>query len=208
MPSADCPEWEYDRHPRRLELQGRIQTVVRELGARRPTAALLTDTRPVHARLFDGLTPTGFEYYAGHYRGEDFPCLRSYYVEVGGDPALAAAPALVQNYMSQLAIRLVQGIAALDYATQERISASARVLTVVQFACRVFELFLRIHPYANGNGHVARFVVWGVLGRYGYLPKGWPIDPRPSDPPYTQLIAAYRAGDVAGLESFIPNCLI
>ena len=121
---------------------------------------------------------------------------------------LAAAPALVQNYMSQLAIRLVQGIAALDYATQERISASARVLTVVQFACRVFELFLRIHPYANGNGHVARFVVWGVLGRYGYLPKGWPIDPRPSDPPYTQLIAAYRAGDVAGLESFIPNCLI
>src|SRR5882724_10278258 len=87
-------------------------------------------------------------------------------VEVGGDPALAAAPALVQNYMSQLAIRLVQGIAALDYATQERISASARVLTVVQFACRVFELFLRIHPYANGNDHVARFVVWGVLGRY------------------------------------------
>jgi len=47
----------------------------------------------------------------------------------------------------------------------------------VIFACSIFVTFLQIHPYANGNGHAARLVVWAILGRYGYWPKSWPIEP-------------------------------
>jgi Fic family protein len=70
-------------------------------------------------------------------------------------------------------------------------------------ACRVFEVFLRIHPYANGNGHAARFLIWCLLSRYGYWPKGWPIEPRPPDPPYTHLISEYRNGNWEPLEEFV-----
>jgi Fic family protein len=78
---------------------------------------------------------------------------------------------------------------------------------VVVVACMVFELFLRIHPYANGNGHAARFCTWAILGAFGYWPERWPIEPRPPDPPYTQLLVDYRNGNRVPLERYLLSCI-
>jgi len=40
-----------------------------------------------------------------------------------------------------------------------------------------------------------RFLVWAILGRYGYWPNRWPIGPCPSHPEYAPLIVRYRNGD-------------
>jgi Fic family protein len=76
----------------------------------------------------------------------------------------------------------------------------------ITFACRVFEEFLRIHPYANGNGHIARFLIWVILGYCGYWPNNWRIEPRPN-PPYNDLIVEYRNGNCEPLEKLILSSL-
>ncbi len=73
----------------------------------------------------------------------------------------------------------------------------------IALACRLFVRFLTIHPYANGNGHIARFLLTGLLKRQGYRLKAFPIEPRPADPPYSDLIKLYRDGKVEPFERYI-----
>src|SRR5437879_5952982 len=75
---------------------------------------------------------------------------------------------------------------------------------LVAFVCAVFSDFLKIHPYANGNGHAARFIAWALLGRYRLWPTTWPIHPRMPDPGYTQMLRDYRTGNKSALE----QCLL
>jgi Fic family protein len=113
--------------------------------------------------------------------------------------------------MDELANIVQEAVAALDEGMElpnAQIPLRDKILYVVASACRIFEWFLRIHPYVNGNGHAARFCLWALLGRYGLWPVSWPIDPRPDDPPYTDLIVKYRNGNQVPLETFIMESLV
>lgn len=208
-----CPDWEYANHPARATV---LPTRVRELlvGLRRGTVDTREnsrDTRAVHRQIFLELTPTGFEYFAGHYRGEDFPCLRDCSVGVANDPRVGSAPHLVRQQMDVVADMVAREFASLDGAhslPNAVIDPAMKVLNVVVVACRVQEMIFRIHPYKNGNGHMARFVIWFVCGRYGYWPKRWVVEPRPPDPPYTDLIVEYRNGNPEPLERFVLQCIL
>ncbi|MBI3326069.1 MAG: Fic family protein [Nitrospinae bacterium] len=174
------------------------------------TKQTAADTRAVHQRLFRGLTPSEYEYYAGHYRGEEYRCLKHYSVRVGNDPRVGYPPQQVLGYMNELA-RIVQDTTAVldtGHAIPDaQLSPEDKLSYIVAAACMIFEFFLRIHPYANGNGHAARFCIWAILGRYNYWPTRWPIEPRPADPPYTDMIVAYRDGNPEPLETYILHCL-
>ena len=85
-----------------------------------------------------------------------------------------------------------------------RVPEEEKLYYVVTFACRVLVEFLRIHPYANGNGHIGRFIVWLILARFGYWPKQWPLN---ASPPYHELLKTYRDGDPLPLEEFVLQCL-
>ena len=131
--------------------------------------------------------------FAGHYRGEAYRCLQHYYVSVLSDPRVGVVPASVLYWMEQLRQIMEPGIHALD--TDFTLPAKRATALSGRFFCRAFELFLRIHPYANGNGHIGRFLIWCILGRYGHWPRRWSVDPRPPDPPYSDFIFRYRNGD-------------
>jgi len=112
--------------------------------------------------------------------------------------------------MDTLARDISRGAAALDTAhglPNAQVPPDQKLLYVVVFACRVFVEFLTIHPYADGNGHAARFVIWSLLGRYGYWPRRWTVDPRPPDPPYGTMIAEYRGGNPEPLEKYVLGCI-
>ena len=210
--TVTCPEWEYANHPRRNTLVSKVARVlVRLRRGQIETLEHCEDTRPIHEEFFLELTPPGFEYYAGHYRGEDFLCLRAYQVTVGSDPRVGFAASVVPEEMSHVARRMRSGMGGLDAAHRyphAQIPADIKLLHTVMFACQILELFLRVHPYANGNGHVGRFLVWAILGRYGYWPRQWSVEPRPPDPPYTQLIVEYRNGNPEPLEEFVLQCIV
>ncbi len=82
-----------------------------------------------------------------------------------------------------------------------------KIYRSVELAAAAFVYFLEIHPYADGNGHMARMMLIVILARFDIFLARWPIDPRPPDPPYSDLIARYRNGDRTGLELFILNCI-
>src|SRR4051812_32700048 len=104
MHPRDCPDWRYDQHPqRRTILPPRIAGVLRDLAnGQLSTAAVPMDSRPVHYYIFRELTPAGFEYFAGHYRGEAFRCLRFSAVGIPSDPRVGVPPQQVNWLMNQL----------------------------------------------------------------------------------------------------------
>jgi fido (protein-threonine AMPylation protein) len=212
MHPSDCPPWEYDNHPNKnQELPIRSQEVLTELAqGHLDTIENAVDSRQIHQKLFLQLVPPGYEYYAGHYRGEMFRCLRYCQVRIRSDPRVGYPPMQVGTAMHQLENVIRRGLRALDSlgrTTGTTVTPVQRILYVVELASHILELFLRVHPYVNGNGHAARFIVWVILWRYGYWPKHWPLEPRPN-PPYIDVIRMYRDGQRDPLRAYILQTLI
>jgi fido (protein-threonine AMPylation protein) len=208
-----CPEWEYDQVPghERVLLSRSLGVLIR-LRNGDPKRALTAarDTRTLHRNFFNGLTPLGFDYYAGHYRGEDFLCLKGYEVHVQNDPRVGHPAAVVLDQMRLMTLEVGNVAAHCDilHAVNSRVVSEAEKLArLVEVVAALFVYFLEIHPYANGNGHMARFLVITLLCRYGIYPVRWPLHPRPMDPPYSNLIRLYRSGQRKLLESYILSCL-
>jgi hypothetical protein len=203
----DCPHWDYATHPNCRELLPRA--IAKSLHQLRrgwmDSLGTATDTREVHESWFLPYTVKGYEYYAGHYRGESLRCLKNYRVMVHGDASVGAEPAQVRDAMRDLAEIIRCAIVGLDECHKKpdsHLSRRDKLFGTVAVAARVFEYFLRIHPYANGNGHAARFLIWAILGRYGYWPKKWTVEPRPPEP-YVNALRSYRSGNPRMLEQRI-----
>jgi hypothetical protein len=207
-----CREWEYSALPNASDLLlSRSQAIIANVAAGVYDALVEgCDSREMHRALFTGLVPDGHEYYAGHYRGSAFQCLEGYEVGVDGDPLVGSPPHAVLFHMDLLATTLRSAIGFLDQAADPMAagtSAEEHLLTTVAVAARLFRDFLTIHPYANGNGHIARVLVWLVLIRFGYWPRKWTIEPRPPVSNYGAAISNARRGDPEALERLILESL-
>jgi fido (protein-threonine AMPylation protein) len=164
------------------------------------------DTRPIHAHFFRQLTPPGYAYFAGHYRGEDYPALKQCRSGVTGDDRVGVNAEIVIARMQQLGEQIRYGMSILDNARS--LSSVDHLLNTVTFSCQIFDQFLRIHPYVNGNGHIARFLLWTILGRYHYWLQTFPIEPRPDQLTYLDAILRYREGDKQALEGYVLRCML
>ncbi len=212
MHPVDCPPWEYrDRADSSAVIQRQLQSVLvhfRGLGAE--ALGIVSDTRGLHRQLFQDLTPNGFGYYAGNYRGADFRCLEHCPVSIRGDPRVGYPAEDVEGAIRRLLDIVRLGIVGLDDSfalPNAKLSRQTKLHFLVVFTSRMFVQFLTIHPYVNGNGHIARLMVWVVLGRYGYWPRRWPIEPRTTEPEYVSTIRAYRSGQPQHLEHYILKCI-
>lgn len=143
MHPADCPQWEYSNHPQKdQELPYQAKQILLDLAqGRLDTLESSVDSRQIHHRLFHKLIPPGYNYYAGHYRGENFRCLHYYSVQIRSDPRVGCPPAQVDAAMRQIRSLLQRGLLALDRARElrnEQLTPDQKVLYVVVFASRVF----------------------------------------------------------------------
>jgi fido (protein-threonine AMPylation protein) len=198
-PAGNCPPWNYKADRANLpNLMMRSRELLSRLKCDILEASAIADTRPTHSFLFSDLTPAGFEYFAGHYRGEEFLCLRKAEVLAGGNEVVPAAKVLTR--MSEFAQDCEVLLGALDSQTG---TEEARLKGYVLAACSAFGEFLEIHPYLDGNGHMGRYVVNAILSRGQYFLRGWPVDPRPFEPDYTILVKRYLSGDQEALEAHI-----
>lgn len=205
----DCPEWEYKDHPDcRNLLPSLCEDMLNYLRNNRLlTMSLACETRPSHRAMFEKLTPPGYKYFAGNYRGSTYRCLKCYAVGVGADPRVGHPPDGVHTAMKLLAKEIGTELQVLDIVHDlpaSHFDPDSRLLSVVLIACRILERFLTIHPYANGNGHMGRLVVWAIFWRYNYWPRGWPLN---RSPKYSALLSQYRDGMREPLEQFVLSCL-
>lgn len=207
-----CPAWDYEHYPNKSTIlqQRTSELLVHLRSGSIDIIANLIDTREVHKFLFSELVPPNHRYFAGHYRGESFLCLKSCFVGVPNDNRVGFHPAIVQDKMQQFSELILLGMNALDRMhsfPEQLVPSEDKLLSTVAFACQVFEEFLRVHPYANGNGHIGRFLIWAILVKYRYFPVQFPIDPRPFFLDYAKVITEYRDGNHEPLESYILSCI-
>jgi fido (protein-threonine AMPylation protein) len=203
-----CPNWEYANYPNRVQvLQQEAQKILLSLrNGNLDIIKNVTDTREIHSKLFYRLTPPGYNYYAGRYRGEDENCLKHMQVGIPGTD-VGYHPLVVLDSMDILKSSMMTGFSQLDRVFDSDKEENEKLLYLVKFACDIFVQFLKIHPYVNGNGHIGRFIVIAILGKYGYWMSIWNIEPRPLDPPYTEYIVRYRQGDIDPLMTYMLRSL-
>lgn len=144
-----------------------------------PTIAMAQDC---HRRLYDQV-PLPVPYYAGEVRDSDpeYPELDGHEVRVGpfhGLPSPLVPQALATfGAQAKSAVQILDGLV----AAGEKPANSNEAHAVLTLCANLHGEWIRIHPFANGNGRIARlWANWAAL-RYG-LPPFVTIRPRPGSP--------------------------
>lgn len=148
-----------------------------------------------HRAIFRGVR-LPVTYYAGEIRDRDprFPELYGYEVVVGG--ALAVVSANVPAELARFERRVQEVCQRLDAAIPagEQPATEVELRAAIALSANAHGEWVRIHPFANGNGRAAR--VWGnwIAVRYG-LPPFVRIRPRPEGALYGMAAATSMRGD-------------
>ncbi len=122
----------------------------------------------------DGLTTPGPEY-VGRFRGE--PGLEGCEVAIGTNPGVSADQ--VAEELRAFEEKLQKAAEALDQQIKPGQDMNAGdVAAVIDLCAWVHSEWVRIHPFANGNGRTARLWANCMAMRYG-LPPFVRLRPRP-----------------------------
>lgn len=153
------------------------------------TVPLLADALDGHARLYAGCTLPVAEY-AGRLRGDvTVPDLVGYEVAVGPKQGVWSSDvgASVTTFLNQVAAAVAAADVALPIGV--RPTTVDELQAVVNLTAVVHGEWVRIHPFANGNGRTARVWAAWIALRYG-LPVFVTVKPRPNDAAYAQAAFA------------------
>jgi fido (protein-threonine AMPylation protein) len=152
-----------------------------------------------HRRIYHN-THLPIPYYAGEFRNSDtkFPELYGYEVIIGTRPGVSSArvPGELRLFEEsiQVAANRLDSIIPVDKKPAD-VAQLRSVLTLCAFA---HGEWVRIHPFANGNGTTARlWANWSAL-RYG-LPPFVRLKPRPEGIGYGQAARDSMRGDHRGM---------
>lgn len=139
------------------------------------TIKILCDTRPLHRALFYNLTPLGSEDYSGCYRGQpdtnltDKRIIISYNERLNIPHDKCTRPEMVIDMMASLGVKV-----------NDLINSNNSLKVYIDNCFCIFAEFLIIHPYINGNGHIARILLKSLLYLRGVdMCKEWTLHKRP-----------------------------
>lgn len=181
------PDWDADSPQLRQNL-GSLLRAIRE-AARRREPLSLASARQWHQEILKGLTvpdPSA----VGVFRGE--PGVEDIEVEIGPHAGVAARD--VAAALANFGQTLARVVARLDELIPAGAELTADELAAVLDVCAwVHAEWVRIHPFANGNGRTARLWANALAMRYG-LPPFVRLRPRPDDG-YGEAAAAAMQGN-------------
>ena len=180
-------DWDADSPQLRQNLTEVLRDV-RDRALRREVPSL-KDARRWHRDTMAGLQVPDPKY-VGRFRGE--PGLETTRVWVG--PHEGAPPDKVAEELRAFERTLQRAIGALDarYPHGREIDKDG-LAAVVDLCAWAHAEWVRIHPFANGNGRTARILANALLMRYG-VPPAIRLRPRPDDS-YGRAADAAMKGD-------------
>jgi Fic family protein len=180
-------DWDADSDQLHANLNRLLPAIRREALARvTPTVEL---ARLWHTTMMDGLKLPKQDY-VGRFRGE--PRLEGYGVRIGphyGVPSHQVAAAL--GSFEAMLQRAVQTLDALIGRGPDK--SADQIAAVIDLCAWVHCEWVRIHPFANGNGRTARLWANFIAMRFG-LPAFARMRPRP-DGGYAAAAAHAMQGD-------------
>jgi hypothetical protein len=149
-------------------LRRNLTKVLREIrdGAMRRDIPTVESARQWHCDAMEGLDVPVPEY-VGRYRGEDR--VKSVRVWIGA--AEGVNPRQVAEQLKEFEGRLQRTLTALDnlYASGGKLDADG-LSAIIDLAAWAHSEWVRIHPFANGNGRTARMWANAIFMRYGLDP--------------------------------------
>ena len=188
---VDCPEWLDDvpverRALHKEALAAAYQQVCSDAAS---TVIDVSGPRLWHHVMFRCVVP--LDYYAGNFRQDDpgRVCL-GLDVGVDGLPGypFASVPSAMQRLVDDVGRSLVTIEISWRYTDDRQ-----RALQLSLLIAHLVGVFVRIHPFLNGNGRVSRLLwAWGLL-RFG-VPIQCRLTPRP-DMPYADIMRRAMQGD-------------
>ena len=205
MSLLPCPKWVTD-DPSKLPVIAQAASAIYDFFTRQnPKGYILGygDLKEWHRKLFTKVVPV--PYYAGNFRGTDKakPCLDTP-IYVANIPGAAAKD--VEAEMKAFSEQLDKAIRNTDEYVAKNISSIAKLQAAAQLAAYAGGSVIKIHPFINGNGRVARLTMNFILHRYlGKTP--FFID-RPSHPDYSTASAlVMRDGNYVPLYQYLVEIL-
>jgi fido (protein-threonine AMPylation protein) len=213
IPSACCAPlpipWNADPPAFRRQIEQNVVAVarrIREEAVHRepPTVDM---AKQLHRDIYQGI-PLPVPYYAGEVRDSDprYPELIGYEVAVG--PLAAVPSADVPAALARFEQSMQRATRALDAALSAGVKpGNARELTgVIQLAGIAHGEWIRIHPFAIGNGRTARLWVAWVASRYG-LPLFLQLRPRPAGTRYAVAAGMSMLGNHSAIQLYLADML-
>jgi Fic family protein len=167
------PDWDKDS----TRLRENLARVLEEIhqGAERREVPTLNAAKRWHARVMTGLDVPNRRV-VGAFRGE--PGLEKLQVRIG--PNYGVQPAHVAMELARFEAKLQTLIAEMDTLLPAgREPDVDQLAAVVDLCAWAHAEWVRIHPFANGNGRVARLWANSIAMRYG-LPPFVRLRPRPN----------------------------
>ena len=153
--------------------------------------------------MFEGVAPCPD--YVGQFRDQDrtSPCLQDYEVEVGGVLGTRSNRVLleVDEYFKEFNVKLSE--LERSFPVNGKLPpTSDEISKVVELTAWAHGEWVRIHPFANGNGRTARLLANYVLVRFGFGPA-LSLRPRPDQPYGTAARASMQYGYHKPMEEVI-----
>lgn len=172
--------WDEDNPQVRNRIMDNLAVLLPDVvasGRRRdpPTVDLFKDW---HRRMLDGV-PLVEPAVAGGFRGSGPQGGRLKTCWVAVDQVEAVRPGRVRSEMSLFGRRMEEQVAALDPLIPAKVPPGQREDEVIALCAWAHGEFVRIHPFADGNGRMARAVLLWLETRYG-LPAFVDLRPRPT----------------------------
>ena len=168
------PDWDQDSPRLRHNLTRILEEIVEESDQRNPPSV---ETARRWQRLTMEALKTQDRRYVGAFRGE--PGLERTRVRIG--KRWGVAPGKVAQELKRFEGKLQTVVAQLDQVLPAGREANADELAAILDVCAwAHAEWVRIHPFANGNGRTARLWANFIALRYG-LPPFVRLRPRPDD---------------------------
>ena len=142
-----------------------------------------------HRKIYAGVAGVPGPHYLGAFRGSSHPDLIDYEVVLQDSSGRVVAetppPAEVADHLARLEASLRAAVTGLDahISPGSRPGTAGELEAVVLLMAQMHGEWVKIHPYANGNGRTARTWANWVAVRYG-LPPLVRIKPRPDGRSY------------------------
>ncbi len=144
--------------------------------ARRRTAPTVEDVRSWHTRVMRGLEVPN-QNFVGKFRGE--VCIENINVRIGRYFGVTAGQ--VANELAQFEQTLQRAVHRLDQFLPPGTELDTdTTLAILDLCAWAHAEWVRIHPFANGNGRIARLLANSLAMRYE-LPPFVRLRPRPGD---------------------------
>ena len=209
MTPQACPDWNEDG-------QADLPRIIANVRALWPEVETDAIARPApslakavgwHGRIYEGVVVPHRDY-VGNVRDSDplYPCLVDYELAAGGANGVRArdVPAALDSFVTSTATVTI----ALDAAVPAAQVASSppAVSAIVRLCAYAHGEWIRIHPFANGNGRTARVWANWIAVRYG-LPPFVRLKPQPHDILYAGAAAISMRGDHRATEMMFVSML-